>query len=320
MKKTILTIIRILISLGLLAYLFYLADVHLILETVSNIGFTDISLASLAFIISIFAFAWRWKIINKAFGIFSGYSSLLVFYSIGLFFNNFLPTSIGGDLSRAYYLARKSGNKSASVGTVFLERILGLLATMTLALVAFFWLFDELRSPLLILFSILFSAALFLFMVIILSRRLYKQINRLLGKLKLFDLGRRINDVLDTLHFFHNHKKVLLGAYFISLFSQFMVVLMNYVFAKALSLNTISFEYLVLVVPVTFVMSLLPSINGLGVRESGYVFFFGLKGVAAASAITVSLLVIVVPMLWSLIGGILIIFYKSPAISEENAS
>ena len=67
----------------------------------------------------------------------------------------------------------------------------------------------------------------------------------------------------------------------------------------------------------------MPSINGLGVRDAGYVLILKPQGVIPSQALSLSFLATVIPILVSLLGGIFFLFYKSkgvqaPILSEEK--
>jgi uncharacterized protein (TIRG00374 family) len=138
MKRILLNLFRAIISFGLIGYLLYIADLPKLLNILSSIDILGFVLALFVCLLSLLVMSLRWHILNLSHGIQTGTPQLFVFYLIGLFFNNFLPTSIGGDLARVYYLAKDSGNRSASIGIVFLERIIGLLATLTLAFISLY--------------------------------------------------------------------------------------------------------------------------------------------------------------------------------------
>jgi glucose uptake protein GlcU len=55
---------------------------------------------------------------------------------------------------------------------------------------------------------------------------------------------------------------------------------------------------------------MLPSINGLGVREGGFVILLGKIGVSEAAAVSLSFLSILIPMIISIAGGILFMMQK----------
>ncbi|MCB0296666.1 MAG: flippase-like domain-containing protein, partial [Calditrichaeota bacterium] len=133
MKKIAMNLLRAVISFGLLAYLITMADLDKIAGVLAQADFSYIGLALVIFLGGVFVLTLRWQVLLKCVGIEPGYRRLLMYYFIGYFLNNFLPTSIGGDVSRAFNVARHSERRSPGIASILLERVLGLLATMTLA-------------------------------------------------------------------------------------------------------------------------------------------------------------------------------------------
>ncbi len=320
MKKTIINILRIAISLGLLYYLIQIANVQKIINTIQQISLETILFATGAFLLSVVFLTGRWLLLISSYGLKTGFSKLFIFYLIGFFFNNFLPTSIGGDLSRAFYLGQHSGNRSASMGTVFLERLIGVLATLTLAGISLFWLMDYFRTRRIVYLTILLAAFIAIFLAVIMSRRLYRRFSGLLSLITFYDIGDKVSKVFDTLHFYRNKKKVLLGAFFFSLLAQFMLIVMNYILAGSLDMRQVAFGYFVLVVPVTFIFSLMPSINGLGVRDSGYMLLLTRLNISPSYILSLSFLVAAIPMIISLVGGAFFLFYRQKGIETHILS
>ena len=65
----------------------------------------------------------RWRLILQNFEIWTGFVPLAKLRFIGSFFNLFLPTGIGGDFIRAYYLSRHERREMSTVlTTLLLER------------------------------------------------------------------------------------------------------------------------------------------------------------------------------------------------------
>jgi uncharacterized protein (TIRG00374 family) len=325
MRKILLNIIRVLISLGLIGYLIYISDVPEIFALMGSMKPVGIIVAFLTFLLSMVFLALRWHLLNTSYGINTPFIKLFKFYLIGLFFNNFLPTSIGGDLARAYYLARESQQKSASIGTVFLERVIGLLATLSLAFISLFWVMRYFHSRRIVYITLFIIIFISLFMMSIMSRRIYRRFNALLSFITFYNIGDRIIKVLDTLHYYRDKKKVLLGTYVYSLVAQFFLIVMNYVLARALELNNISFGYLILVVPITFVIGLLPSINGIGVRDTGYILLLSRLGLQPSQILSLSFSVTIIPIVVSLVGGVYFLVYRhkgieAPILKEEQIS
>jgi uncharacterized protein (TIRG00374 family) len=323
-RKIILNILRIALSLGLIVYLIYLADVPQIITLLKSIKPSGVILAAFAFVLSVIFLSLRWHLLTKSYGMEIKIVPLFVYYFIGFFFNNFLPTSIGGDLSRAYYLARESGDRSASIGTVFLERLVGLLATLSFAFIALFWLMKYFHSYRIIYITMIVILVIALFLASVMSRRIYRKFNGILSLITFYNIGDKIIKVFDTLHFYRNKKSILVGTYVYSLLAQFFLIIMNYILARSLGLLEITFGYLILVVPITFVIGLLPSINGIGVRDSGYLLLLTRLGLQPSEVLSLSFSVTIIPIFLSLLGGFFVLLYRkkgiaSPQLDEETS-
>ncbi len=104
--------------------------------------FSDISLLwVLAVVAGVFVFsqvilAVRWWLFMRAWNIHLGCWSAIKLTFLGLYFNNFLPGSVGGDLVRAWYVAQHTHRRTASVISVFVDRVLALFGTILMALTA----------------------------------------------------------------------------------------------------------------------------------------------------------------------------------------
>ena len=109
-KKIINTALRIVISVGLIIYLIFsqFKDFKTISSTLRGINVTLILLSFSTIIYGIWITAFRWQTLLKTQGIRLSVLSLASSTLIGVFFNNFLPTSIGGDVYRAYDVTKKT--------------------------------------------------------------------------------------------------------------------------------------------------------------------------------------------------------------------
>jgi len=311
MKKTLFYIVRFAVSIGLLGYLIYLADLKRVMATLRHTQGFFFLLAVVFFLLGLFLLTGRWKILLAKSNIYPGFGKLLVFYLIGYFFNNFLPTTIGGDVSRAILVAQLSERRAESVGIVLFERIMGLLATLTLASLSLLWVlpYFHTRRIVYLTFSLLIFVSVIL--AFLFSNRIFRFIVRVLDKIEFFRLGDRMNRVLSSIHIFRHHKFSVVKAFGLSLCGQISFIFMNLMLAQSLNLHQVSLGFLFLVIPVAFLLGLFPSINGLGVRDTGYVFLLTRIGLDPAQALSLSFLNTLVPMLMSILGGIFFIFYRS---------
>ncbi|MCK4828596.1 flippase-like domain-containing protein, partial [bacterium] len=128
MKKNILIVVKLAISAGLLFYLFSIVDVPAMGKALSNATIPYIVLTLLIMVLSVVLSCYKWQALLKIDQIKSSLAELIHYYLIGIYFNNFLPTSIGGDAVRVYMLSKRKGYTAAALTSVYVERVSGLVA------------------------------------------------------------------------------------------------------------------------------------------------------------------------------------------------
>jgi uncharacterized protein (TIRG00374 family) len=307
------TIIKALISLSLLAYLIYSADPHKIAEAFIKILRTDgifyliLSLGLAA--LSMLTLSVRWKILLLVYNIKVKLNKLYSYYLIGLFFNNFLPTSIGGDIVRIMKIVRISDDKTQGTASVIIERIVGMMSTLIMATLALLIIYNQFRNQKLLIVSFVLLSILVLFFMSIISERIFSVLKKILNKITVFEVGDKLIKLFEAIHVFRNSQDVLFKIVALSFLSQTIVVFLNYSLVLALELP-VNLSYLFVVIPVTFLLTMLPSINGIGIREGGYVFLLGKVGVSGAGAISLSFMNLLCFIFLSLIGALLFVFEK----------
>src|SRR6476661_8524065 len=75
----------------------------------------------------------RWRLLLRAQGGDAPFGSLVRSYFVGIFFNNFLPSTIGGDTVRVIDTARAGVGRARAVAIIFVDRFVGLLALVLFA-------------------------------------------------------------------------------------------------------------------------------------------------------------------------------------------
>ena len=318
--KPVRTILKAILSIGLLAYLIYIADPEKILQVLNKIwsegGLTYLTIAAVLFLGSLVILSWRWQILVRGYGIDIPTFSLFKYYLIGLFFNNFLPTGIGGDVLRIYNLVQDTGDRTISFASVITERLLGITSTLILTIFSITILQNQFENNLLLYLALIMMAGVILFFVVAFSQKLESPIEVFCNKITLLRLGERILKFLNAIRFYSNSKIIYLKIMFISLISQTLIITKTYFLAMALGID-VAYEYLFLVVPITFLLMMFPSINGIGFRDGGYVVFLAYVGISKAEALSLSFLTLLIPMLISIGGGILFMMQKKALRKEE---
>src|SRR5688572_24694748 len=154
-KSILLFSLKLLVSVGLLGYLVTRIDGEQFAHTLASANFSYIALALVIYLGTQVVSALRWTVLTRPLGISTPYKDLAAYYFIGMFFNLFAPSTVGGDVSRVYYLAReqnKDHQKHASGSTVhaavsvLMDRAIGMVALIWLGAVGLL-LFPEYGVP-----------------------------------------------------------------------------------------------------------------------------------------------------------------------------
>ena len=313
--------IRMLISGGLLIYLLYYVGIQAIADEFNNIlansGIKYILYAILVALIAVIIMSMRWQVILRGYEFKTKWRKLFGYYLIGMFFNNFLPSTIGGDVIRVFKVVDDVENKSSALASVIIERLMGIAATLFLAFTSLLVLWQEFNNPKLLYISGILFIVIVLFFFGLIRNRPFLFLMRIFDTIKWFDMGEKLKRLFEAIHFFRRRRRILAFAFIYSLASQTVFVLMNYALAHALKIE-ISLSYLFLVVMVTFIITILPSINGIGIREFGFISLLGKAGVSNATAVSLSFLNLIIPMILSISGAVLFILQKNKSSEDEN--
>jgi uncharacterized protein (TIRG00374 family) len=306
-KKTILLVLRIAISASLIIYLVStriesFSDIIEILKS-SNKFLLLLSLSTHA--LGTYITAARWKTLLNTQGVKLSNMTLSSTVLIGSFFNNFLPTSIGGDVFRAYD-ASKKGNISlgSSASVILVERFSGVVSAATYAIIALFLGFTAIGHQSIIVPIIIFFIVSLILGFLIINPSLFR-----LGKItRKFRFMRKIADKLsnfyNTLISFKKYKVVLVEVLVFSFLLQFSVILNYWLASLALGID-LNLTAFIFIVPVVATIAMLPiSIGGIGLRENSLVIIMVAMGVENEKAALCSLLILFMLIIMGVIGGI----------------
>jgi len=309
-KNKISAILRFVISFSLLAALIWImrkdaADVLGILKSSNKMFILGAVVLNLLLSVAV---AYRLKLLMSGQGIFLSIKDAIYLTFIGYFFNNFLPTAIGGDLAKAYYASKKTDKKIASYAAVLADRILGLIATLLIALAGLLFIGKSLDNKL-IVWMVCFVFILTIAMIAALLRKNNISLETKPSEKKgiFHTIKEKLLKLYTAINLYRNSSRLLIKGIAISIALQAMAILSVYLFILCTGSSMPLFR-LFLIIPLVWAVSMLPSINGLGVREGAFVYF--LKGyIGQEKAFTISLLWLGLIMLYSVIGGIYQLLY-----------
>jgi uncharacterized membrane protein YbhN (UPF0104 family) len=313
--------IKLSVSIILLSLLFSRIDVGRLWAAARHASIPWLAAAILVFFVNVVAATWRWHLLLTAQSVSVTRLALLGSFLVANFFNNFLPSNIGGDVIRISDTARPARSKTLATTVVLVDRALGLLGLVLVAALGA-TLAGSTHHPIGPIWPAWLWAGFFLAAMASAPAVLAPAgFGRLLQPLTVFHpewVGGRIDTMTAVLRRFRNCPLALAGCFGGAVFVQATVVVFYFVVAYALRLN-VSLWDLTVVVPVSIVMQMLPvSISGFGVREATFSFYFSRIGQPIESALLVSLVGQTLIMLFSLTGAAVFVSRQRHRVESEQ--
>ena len=319
MNKKVKFLLKAGISITFISYLLSSVDYKAVYYSLVSASPLYLLLAFLTLFIGKLISGYRWQLLLSAQGIGLPLRTLVASLYVGQFFNSFLPTTIGGDVVRAYDTASASKQAERSVVVVFMDRLIGVLALVFLAVIALIvaTLSGEMVSFYLVPVLIVFLICVF-GLVIVLGEKNVERVGIVLEKIGLVSLADGVGKMGVSVQDMRNTPRVLFSAFILSSILQINVVIFHFCISLALGLS-VPMIYYFIIVPIALTVLILPfSINGIGLREGIFMFLLAGVGVSPPDAIALSLLSFFLILTQAVIGGIIFAF-RGEKISELNA-
>lgn len=250
--------------------------------------------------------AKRWQLFARELRFERTLPQYSAYYFIGMWFNLSLPTSVGGDVVRVWYLDGNSGRKLAAFASVFLDRLNGLLVLIAMACLG------VLISPMPLEWWIhacvwTVGAGAVVGMIALPMMQHWRKL----------PLQRR--QQLQTVLALLRVPRVITWATLMSILVQIAGVVSLMLIGLALGLE-IPVAYYCVLGPMVSLLTLLPiSVNGMGVRELGTVVFLAPLDVHEDTAKTLAFLWFAVNVAVSLLGGLVYLFGAYPKAETAAA-
>jgi glycosyltransferase 2 family protein len=253
--------------------------------------------------------AWRWQLLAAPVGVTLNFKESFKYFMLGNFFSLFVPGSVGGDVGRLVYIARRCEKPRLLVGlTLGVEKGLGLLGILLLTSLALFFaeqteMVRTLYWPvvLLVAFSVLgiFVAKLPL-------------VQKVLSRYDGSNFLSKLQEYQDT--------NLLVSSLLLAVLSHALLVLIHILIASALSIpiGWIELTWIYGVVSLAVVLPI--SFNGIGIREGGYVLLLGTAGVQAEAAMSFALYWFCILLLINVMGGIPLLLEKKEKLPVKKVS
>lgn len=321
-RGVILLLVKAAVSGGLLWLLFARVDVARLWDVARTASVAWLACAMGIYLLMVVASVWRWGLLLRAQRIRLSYAWLTSSFLVASFFNNFLPSNIGGDVVRVADTAPASGSKTLAATIVLVDRGMGLLGLMLVAAIG------ATTGPRLIeagpglgAFGLWFAFAGAMF-VTVPALLFPNALTRLLQPLRVLHpewVDERLSRLSGALARFRTQPNSLVSCFAGAVIVQALLVVFYLAIAYSMEIP-VAFTELAVVVPLSFIVQMLPvSMNGFGVREAVFGFYFTRLGLPLESALLVSFVGAALIMAFSLTGAAAYLLRTRVPDAEETS-
>jgi len=287
-------LIRVLITVAILILIFRNIEFSNVKDIILDANISLLLLAILFQLLSTLLAGYRWGRVMKKMDFGQRSDFYMRSYFKGSFFNQGLPTSIGGDAIRVLDVASHGHRKRDAFIGVFIDRVLGLAGLLILNLIANFFLPGLLPDNLSLMINVIVASGLIGFISFIYIHKI-KALN--IGRLfnYILRISERLNKILHDTRSISFH---LVIGILIHLFSIINIYLVG---------QSVGLEYdlltMAVIVPPVILLTLIPiSLAGWGIREGAMIGLFGLIGAAQANILSMSIIYGIILIIASLPG------------------
>ena len=264
-----------------------------------------LALAALSPMIGFCIVTMRWKVLLGGLGAVTRFGHLFAALLVGGFFNNFFPSTIGGDIARSWWIQKLLKSSTLSLTIVAMDRFIGLMGFCAVGLIAVafqpsiigdlpqFWIVVGVIGG-----AIAGVAAIVRPETAALAKRLFS-----ISVLHRFsDKARQVHQGIVAIH---SARPRLFAAFILSMLLQANIITEFYILSLAIDVQIGLFAFAILI-PIVTLVALLPiSINGIGLREGTLASVGAAFGLGVGDAITLSWLYLMLTLPHTIAGGII---------------
>jgi len=306
-KKNLKLLLRVGVSALFIIFLFSNSDVTETLGFVAKSNHLIWFVCILLYILGQATCAYKWKLLAAAADFKGSVKDYIDYYYTGMFFNLFLPTTVGGDVIKCYYLSKEDSEnrKAAAAYSVLADRVTGAAVLIWIAALGVF--LTSAHIPLIIKFcTVLISAGIIVF------APLFPVICGIFVNKKWMD--RFLTDI----NVYWQNPMLITKALSWSLIFHLIIIAIHVLIGYAIGIK-IPVLYYFIIYPMSALAGFLPvSFNGIGPREATYIYFLSLIGIKLSVSLAFGVFWFGIVLISSLTGGIFYLKGKHVGLEDEK--
>lgn len=282
-RKRIKLLVNVLVSVFFIGWIVLKVNWQESFSYLKNISIFYIIIYLVVIFIGLVISSVKWKGLADSKGFKEKLSTFLKLYITGAFINNFIPSTVGGDVYRAYKLGKKEKRYPEATATVVDDRLSGLLALFIMTPI-----FSLINLKVILKFPILVLISGCFIIILILLPFLPKLPKYFFTEKTIKFIPQKILAYVKEIGNFRKDRKLFIRTMTYSvIFNLVGVGLANLILFWSMGIQINVLNYF----SVVFIISILSSIPaGIGLKEWSYMFFFGMMGINISAAVIVAII------------------------------
>ncbi|PWT79879.1 MAG: hypothetical protein C5B57_13165 [Blastocatellia bacterium] len=312
-------ILRFVVAAGLTAYVLAKSHPSDVLAAAAAADWRLIALAALLVLVDRALMAYRWIVLLCTVdpAVRPPLGAVMRIFFVSTFIGTFLPASVGGDVVRAYRIAKEKVGGGDAVASVFMDRMLGVASVLAMALVGLLLVRDLAADWAVITSLVAAGAVCGVTLLLVFSRRAAALAAGVIERLPATGriAGHRLLEAIRRYAAFHRQ---LFNVLFCSIAVQIFRIVQAYYLGRGLGIAaplTVYFAF----IPIILMVMLLPvTVNGIGTSQAAFVWFFSRAGVPASSSFALSVLFVGLNVVGNLPGAFLFVIGRRSQFSRTG--
>ena len=224
------------------------------------------------FFAGLLAVAYRLRFVIQVHGTKLSVAAAYYVNLIALFFNNVLPSSVGGEMVKAYYLYKDSEGSVSVFSAVVVDRLFGLVTMLLISISTIFFLDTTQGSHKIMGSIVMMTAGTITLAFLIFNKRIVDGLCQLHIPLLPAVFLEKIREIYRAMYKYREHKGIIGNCFALTVVGQLTYIIANFFLAKSLAMD-IPIGFFFFFVPILLIMGVAPSVNGIGVREATFLFY-----------------------------------------------
>jgi glycosyltransferase 2 family protein len=296
---------RLVFAAALLGYTLWRADPREVWDVCKRATLLPLLIAALLAIIDRAVMAYRWFVLLRPL---EGHNlppfrTILRIFFVSTFVGTFLPASIGGDAVRAYSLSNHNVPIADSMASVVVDRMLGVLSVLLMALLGLA-LAHDLAASRAVVAALGFTAlACLSAAVLIFSSAADRLAERLLARLPWQRVRRVTASLFVSIRRYSTHHGALGNVLVSSVGVQVLRVIQAYFLGRSIGMQQPIVTYFAFIPLILLIMFLPVTANGIGTGQAAFLWLFSRVGTPRDEAFALSILFIALSIVGNLPGA-----------------